>query len=77
MSAVNLHRDDEALRHLPWETRVQASIDFDRAVSEWSVARLGRQNRAWDWRLDMHRARRAWRHYADAIRRAKAGKIAA
>lgn len=77
MGVLNLHRDDEALRQLPWDRRLQASIDFDRAISEWSIARHGRKSGAWDWRLDMHRARRAWAYYATAVRQARAWRMAA
>lgn len=77
MSALSITRDENALIQLPWEQRVQASIDFDRAISEWSIARHGRKHGTWDWRFDMHRARRAWRHYKMAVRKARAGRIAA
>lgn len=67
----------ETLAVLSWSVRVQAYADFDDALANWRQARRARANGDWCWRLDMRRALRFWKHYADAVRRANERRIAA
>lgn len=67
----------EALASLPWGKRVQAYSDFDNALMHWNLARLDRRNGGWQWRLDIRRARRAWKHYVAAVRAAQNMRMAA
>ncbi len=67
----------DTLAVLPFAERIRAYEDFDAAVRNWAMARRERRAGGWEWRLDIRRAQRAWKHYTAAVRKAKAGRMAA
>lgn len=71
----------DALRSLPFHERIVAYDDFDAAIQSRLLAHWYRRNRTLGWQgdfhLHMHRALRAWGHYAAAVRKASQIKIAA
>lgn len=67
----------DALAALPWGDRMQAYSDYDNALMHWNLARLHMRARNWQWRLDMRRALRFWKHYKRAVRAAQDVRIAA
>lgn len=67
----------DALQALPWSERIEAYADFDEAISNWQLARASRRAGDYYWRLDMRRARRAWKRYVAAVRAAQAGRMVA
>jgi hypothetical protein len=69
------------ISRLPWHDRMQAYDDFDAAVSHWKMAGWYLRHKLPGWKLDhmmeLRRARRAWGHYASAVRKAKSWRAAA
>lgn len=76
-----LRMDVETLQVLSFSERMRAYADFETACASWRIARWNRRVRPIGWALDasldMRRALRSWRHYANAVRKAKRGKMAA
>jgi len=60
---------------------MRAYDDFDEAIQHWKMAGWFLRNKIPGWRMDqmleLRRARRAWRHYASAVRKAKSWRAAA
>lgn len=77
MSTPRLSLAVDTLQALPFAERMRAYTDFDRAISDWGLARFSRRNNIWSWRLDMRSALRAWRHYKQAVRKARGWRVAA
>lgn len=71
----------DTLSVLPFHDRIVAYDDFDDARQNRRLAHWYRRNKTLGWRGDFHlqmrRAIRAWRHYADAVRKAENMRIAA
>lgn len=67
----------DTLAALPFGERMQAYSDYDQALANWHLARQDRRAGGWQWRLDMRRALRFWRHYKRAVRAAQDVRIAA
>lgn len=80
MRCPDLSMDIEALQSLPFSKRMQAYDDFDTAVASWAMSRwLRNHTRGWGAErvLEMRRALRAWKRYAEAVRTARNMRIAA
>lgn len=78
---ATLRMDGDTLQALPFSERMRAYADFETACASWQLARWHRRVRPMGWALDasldMRRALRSWRHYANAVRKAKRGRLAA